>query len=359
MAAKRDYYQVLGVDSNATDEEIKKAFRKLAQKYHPDHNRGDGAEDKFKEINEAYEALSDADRRASYDRFGHGGGDGIFGQGFEGFGFSGFGSIFDSFFGGTTTAARQAPQRGNDLQCRVGLTLEEAAFGCEKEINISRTENCSRCHGTGFEPGSDPGRCPNCDGTGEIRRVQQTIFGRFANVATCPNCHGEGRIIIQPCSQCRGRGREKRKRTILVRVPAGVDNGSRIRLSNEGEAGTRGGPPGGLYVTLSVSSHPLFRREGDHIIYELAVNFAQAALGAEVEVPTLEEKAKLNIPAGSQTGEVFRLKGKGVPHLRGHGRGDQLVPLFVTTPRKLTKQQRRLFEELAQDLGPAGNNPAK
>ncbi|MFC2019813.1 molecular chaperone DnaJ [Chloroflexota bacterium] len=359
MAAKRDYYQVLGVDSNATDEEIKKAFRKLAHKYHPDHNRGDGADGQFKEINEAYEVLSDADRRASYDRFGHGGADGTFGQGFEGFGFSGFGSIFDSFFGGTTTAARQAPQRGHDLECRISLTLEEAAFGYEKEINISRMENCSRCHGTGSEPGSDPDRCPNCDGTGEIRRVQQTIFGRFANVATCSNCHGEGRIITQPCSQCRGRGREKMKRTIMVRVPAGVDNGSRIRLSNEGEAGARGGPPGSLYVTLSVASHPLFRREGDHIIYELAVNFAQAALGAEVEVPTLEEKAKLKIPAGSQTGEVFRLKGKGVPHLRGHGRGDQLVPLFVATPQKLTKQQRRLFEELSQDLGSAGSSPAK
>jgi molecular chaperone DnaJ len=357
MAIKRDYYEILGIDRNATDDEIKKAFRKLAFKYHPDHNHGDRATDRFKEINEAYEVLSDPDKRAAYNRFGHDGAEGLFGRGFEGFDFGGFGDIFDAFFGGATTATRQAPQRGTDLHYRLTITFEEAVFGCEKEINISRTENCSLCQGVGSKPGSQPSRCPNCNGTGQVRRVQQTIFGRFTNTTTCRQCHGEGRIITEPCPQCRGTGREKRQRRILVRIPAGIDNDSQIRLSGEGEAGLRGGSPGNLYATLSVPPHEFFIRDGDNIVYELPINFAQAALGAEVEVPTLDGKIKLKLSAGSQAGKIFRLKGKGVPHLRRSGRGDQLVTLLVVTPESLNKRQRQLFEELANSLGPANMPP--
>ncbi len=354
MPMKRDYYEALGINRNATEEKIKGAFRKLAFKYHPDHNHEDGAEEKFKEINEAYEVLSDPDKRAAYDRFGHGGGEGFFGQGFEGFDLGGFGDIFDAFFGGgATTATRQAPQRGADLQHRITITLEEAAFGAEKEINILRTEHCSLCQGIGCQPNSQPSRCPNCNGTGQVRRVRQSIFGRFTNITTCPQCHGEGRIITDPCPQCRGTGKEKCQRSILVKIPAGVENGSRIRLSGEGDAGARGGPPGNLYLDLLVKQHEFFTRDGDDILYELPINFAQAALGAEVEVPTLEGNTELKLPAGSQTGEVFRLKNKGIPHLYGRGRGAQLVRLLVITPESLTKKQRQLFEEFAKTLGTA------
>ena len=357
MPTKRDYYEVLGIARSATDEEIKRAFRKLAFKYHPDRNRDDGTEERFKEVNEAYEVLSDSDKRTAYDRFGHGGAGGIFGRGFEGFNFGGFGDIFDAFFGGTTTATRQAPQPGADLHYRLTTTFEEAAFGCEKEINILRTENCSVCQGIGCKPGSQPSRCPNCNGTGQVRRSQQSIFGRFTSTTTCSQCRGEGRIITEPCSQCQGTGKEKRQRSILVKIPAGVDDGSQMRLSDEGEAGTRGGSSGNLYVILSVKQHELFTRDGDNILYELPINFAQAALGAEVEVPTLDGTTKLKVPAGSQTGEVFRLKNNGIPHLHRSGRGDQLVTLFVVTPDSLTKKQRQLFEELASSLGPANTPP--
>ncbi len=353
MPTKRDYYEVLGIDRNATDEKIRSAFRKLAFKYHPDRNRDDGAEEKFKEINEAYEVLSDSDKRATYDRFGHGGSEGFFGQGFEGFNFGGFGDIFDAFFNGATTATRQAPQHGDDLHYRITITFEEAALGVEKEIDILRTEHCSLCRGTGCQPNSQPSRCPDCNGTGQVRRVQQSIFGRFTNITTCPKCRGEGRIITAPCPRCRGTGKEKCQRSILVKIPAGVEDGSRIRLNDEGDAGVRSGPPGNLYLSLSVKQHEFFTRDGDNILYELPVSFAQAALGTEVEVPTLESNVKLKIPAGSQTGEVFQLKNKGVPHLHGRGRGDQLVKLLVVTPESLTERQRQLFEELAKTLGPA------
>ncbi len=353
MPIKRDYYEVLGIPRNATDEDIKRAFRKLAFKYHPDHNHEDGAEEKFKEVNEAFQVLCDPDKRAAYDRFGHGGPEELFGRGFEGFDFSGFGDIFDAFFGGVTTATRQAPRRGADLHYNTAITFEEVALGCEKEINILRTENCSLCQGIGCKPGSQPAKCPSCNGTGQVRRVQQSIFGRFTNITTCPRCHGEGRIITEPCPQCRGTGKEKRQRSILVKIPAGVDEDSQIRLRGEGQAGTRGGPSGDLYITLAIKQHEFFQRDGDDIIYELPVNFAQAALGTEVEVPTLDSKTKLKIPAGSQTGKVFRLKNKGIPHLHRRGRGDQLVTLRVVTPDSLTKKQRQLFQELADTLGPA------
>jgi molecular chaperone DnaJ len=359
MPTKRDYYEILGIDRDASDEEIKRAFRRLAFKYHPDHNHDDEAAEKFKEVNEAYEVLSDPDKRATYDRFGHGGGT-LFERGFEGFNFGGFGDIFDAFFGATATATRQAPQAGADLSCGITITFEEAALGCKKEITILRTEHCSLCQGVGAKPGTSPTRCPSCNGTGQVRRVHQSLFGRFTHTTTCEQCHGEGRIITEPCPQCRGTGKEKHKRNITVNIPAGVDNGSQIRLSGEGEAGTRGGSPGNLYIALSVKEHEFFTRSNDDILYELPINFVQAALGTEVEVPTLEGKTKLKIPAGSQTGQVFRLKGKGVAHLHGSGRGDQLVTLFVTTPDSLTEKQRQLLQELGDSLTQANMpNPKK
>ena len=356
MAAKRDYYEVLGVSRDATSEEVKKAYRKLAFQYHPDRNRDDGAEGKFKEVNEAYEVLSDADKRAAYDRFGHSGAEGLFGsgfgRGFEGFDFGGFGDIFEAFFGGTNTATRQTPRRGNDLRYKVSISFEEAALGCDKEIEIKRTEVCSTCHGTASRPGSQPGRCPNCDGSGQIRRVQRSLFGQFINTAVCNQCHGEGRIVTDPCPDCKGTGFQKQKRRIAVTIPAGVDDGNGIRLRGEGDAGSRGGVPGNLFVELSVARHEFFSREDDDVIFELPVSFAEAALGTEVDVPTLYGKNKLKIPSGSQTGKVFKLKDNGIPHLHGSGHGDHLVRLLVVTPESLNKEQRKLFEELAKSLGP-------
>lgn len=357
MATKRDYYEILGIPRNATDEEIKRAFRKLAFKYHPDHNRDDRAEERFKEINEAYEILSDTNKRTAYNRYGHGGTEGFFTRDFEGFDFGGFGDIFDAFFGGATTATHRASQRGADLHQQITISLEEAAFGCEKEINIRRTEMCSLCHGLGSKHGNQPSLCTNCNGTGQVRRVQQSLFGRFINTTTCRQCHGEGKIITEPCPQCRSAGTEKHQRRILVKIPPGIEDSSQIRLSGEGEAGVRGGSPGNLYVAISVLEHEFFARDGDNILCELPINFGQAALGAEVEVPTLYGKTKLKIPAGSQTGKIFRLKAKGVPRLRRNGRGDQLVRLFVATPDSLTKQQRQLLQELASTLGPVKGVP--
>ncbi len=352
MATKRDYYDVLGLDRSASEVEIKRAFRKLAFKCHPDRNRQDGAEERFKEINEAYEVLSDRERRANYDRFGHMGQG--FGRGFEDFDiFRGFGDIFDSFFGGAPTATKRGPQPGADLRYSLSISFDEAVFGCEKEIEIERIENCSLCHGVGSAPGSQPERCPQCDGSGQVRRVQQSIFGRFVNVTTCSHCRGEGRIITDPCPQCRGSGKEKKRRKIAVTIPAGVDDGSQIRLSAEGNAGSWGGGPGNLYLALSVEEHHRFKRRGDAIFYDLAINFAQAALGDEVEVPTVDSPVRVKIPPGTQTGKLIRLKGKGVPHLRGGGRGDQLVMVHVATPQSLDERQRKLFEELAKTLGEA------
>ncbi len=353
MAVKRDYYEVLGIDRSASEEDIKKAFRRLAFQYHPDHNRDHDAEERFKEINEAYEVLSDADKRAAYDRFGHVGTQ-EFGRGFEGFGgFGGFGDIFETFFGGTTATRRQTAQRGADLRYSVNITFEEAVFGCEKELKVSRVEPCSLCGGSGSEPGTQKDTCPVCNGRGEVRRIQQSIFGRFVNITSCERCHGEGSVVTTPCSQCRGTGRERRARTIALKIPAGVDDGSQIRLSGEGDAGLHGGGPGNLYASLSVRPHAFFRREGEDILCDVPLNFAQAALGAEVEVPTVDGPATLKVPSGTQSGRVFRLKGKGVPHLRGSARGDQLVNVHVVTPQSLSEKQRKLFEELAATLGEA------
>jgi molecular chaperone DnaJ len=350
MAIKQDYYGVLGVPRNASDEEIKRAFRKLAFQYHPDRNKELGAEEKFKEINEAYQVLSDPEKRRMYDRYGQVDIEG----GFPDFGFGGLGDIFESFFGGFGTpfgrTAQRVPQKGDSLQSHLTLSFEEAVFGCKKEVEISRIEFCPSCHGIGSEPGTNPETCPDCRGTGQVRRVQQSIFGRYTSTITCSRCRGNGTVISNPCSQCRGRGRIKVKRKIRVNIPAGVDNGYRLRLDGEGCVGLYGGPPGDLYVTLSVKPHNLFHRDGSDILYELSINFAQAALGDEVRVPSLDGKVDLKIPPGTQNGKTFRCKGKGIPYIDGKGRGDLLVKVSVITPQHLDKNQRRLFEELANVL---------
>lgn len=343
---KRDYYEVLGIERNASDEEIKKAFRKLAFKYHPDHNREDSAHEDFKELNEAYEVLADHDKRSVYDRYGHADAEKSYGRGFEGMDVSGFGDIFDAFFGGANASARQGPQAGNDQKTNLTITFEEAVFGCEKELHISRVEHCSVCHGIGSKPGVNPTRCPVCNGSGQIRRVQQSIFGRFTNVATCNRCHGEGSIITEPCTKCQGSGRERVDRNISIKIPPGVDNNAQVVMRGEGDAGSRGGPNGNLFISLTVKPHAHFIRREDDIIYELAVNFVQAALGDEVEVPGLAGKTKIKIPSGSQTGKIFRLKGQGVAHLKRSGRGDQIILLTVVTPEQLNDKQRQMLKEL-------------
>ena len=354
---QRDYYEVLGVSRDADANEIKKAYRRLAMQYHPDRNPDPEAARQFKEINAANEVLSDPEKRARYDRFGHAGVEGGGGpQGFEGFqNFEGFGDIFDAFFGGASRGGggrrRRGPARGADLRYNLHLTFEEAVFGVEKEIEYQRMERCAECAGRGSEAGSDLSTCPDCNGAGEIRRAQQSIFGQFVNVATCGRCQGEGRIVTNPCAKCRGTGREKATRTISVKVPAGVDNDQQIRLSNEGEAGLRGGEAGNLYVVLSVSPHPTFERVEDHILFDLPVNIAQATLGARVTIPTLDGDFDMEIPAGTQSGEDFILRGKGVPHLRGGGRGDMVVRVTAVVPEDLTDEQRALLEKLAETMG--------
>lgn len=350
MAIKQDYYEVLGVPRNASDAEIKKAFRKLAFQYHPDRNREPGAEGKFKEINEAHQVLSDPEKRNKYDRYGRVDVEG----GFPDFGFGGLGDIFESFWDGFGTlfgrTAQRVPQKGDSLQSHFTLSFEEAVFGCSKEVEIPRIEFCPSCHGIGSEPGTNPETCPDCRGTGQVRRVQQSIFGRYTSITTCSRCRGSGTVISNPCSQCQGRGRIKVKCKIRVTIPSGVDEGYRLRLDGEGCAGLYGGPPGDLYVTLSVKPHNLFHRDGSDILYELSINFAQAALGDEVRVPSLDGKVDLKIPPGTQNGKTFRCKGKGIPYIDGKGRGDLLVKIVLTTPQHLDKNQRRLFEELAKVL---------
>jgi molecular chaperone DnaJ len=352
MPVKRDYYEVLGVPRNASSDEVKKAFRKLAFQYHPDRNPDDGATEKFKEINEAYEVLSDADKRSSYDRYGHAGEEGVFGRGFEGFDFGGFGEIFETFFGGAGTAARQSAQRGADIRQRLSITFEEAALGCTKELEFARIEICQTCSGSGSKPGSQPVRCTNCNGTGQVRRVQRSFFGQFMNTTICSQCGGEGQIITDPCVDCKGTGVQKCKRKLSVHIPAGVDDGTNIRLTGEGDAGLHGNLSGNLYVMLSVARHEYFVREGNDVIYDLVVNFAEAALGVEIDVPTLYGKHKFKVPSGSQHGKVFRLKDKGIAHLNGRGKGDQLLRLTIITPESLNKEQRQLFEKLSKSLDP-------
>ncbi|MFV9504492.1 MAG: molecular chaperone DnaJ [Oscillochloridaceae bacterium umkhey_bin13] len=352
--AKRDYYEVLGVARTASQDEIKKAFRKLARQFHPDVNREAGAEAKFKEINEAYEVLSDEEKRAVYDRFGHnvpgGMGGGAYGDPFGGA--DPFSTIFDAFFGGAAAGQRtqRGPQRGADLRYNLRLEFQEAVFGVEKEIEFRRLEPCGGCKGTGAEVGTEPTRCPKCQGSGEVR--QRAPLFNMVTVTTCDQCGGAGYVIPIPCRECRGEGRIRQVRKLTVKVPAGVDSSQQIRITGEGEIGPRGGPPGNLYVALDVAPHELFLREGNDLILELKLNVAQAALGDEIEVPTLDGNEKLRIPAATQTGQTFRLRGRGVPFLRQQGRGDQIVVTRVVVPQKLTEQQRRLFQELARTFEP-------
>jgi len=348
MAAKRDYYEVLGIRQTATEAEIKRAFRARAREYHPDVNKAAGAETQFKEINEAYEVLSDTSKRASYDRFGHAG---VNGSGYQSYaGFDAFSDIFDQFFGAGGRRGQRGPQRGSDLRYDLDISFEEAVFGSEKTLEIPALRACARCQGTGAEPNSGETVCPSCHGSGEIRRAQQSVFGQFVNVVMCDRCQGEGRIPGEPCTKCHGQGRERATRTVTVKIPAGVDNGQQVRLTGEGEAGPKGGPPGDLYVVLDVSDHPLFQRNGSQIEYELPITVAQAALGDEVEVPTLDGPETVKISPGTQSGQTIRLRLRGVPHLRGSGRGDMYVQVRVVVPTHLTHEQRAHFEALSATL---------
>ncbi|EYE88113.1 molecular chaperone DnaJ [Fervidicella metallireducens AeB] len=354
----KDYYSILGVEKNASEEDIKKAFRKLAIKYHPDKNPGNKeAENKFKEINEAYQVLSDPQKRQQYDQFGttdfNGqGGFGGFGgfEGFEGFGgFSDiFGDIFGDMFGGSSSRRRNnGPQRGADLEYVLELAFEEAAFGVKKDIDVYRYETCEKCNGTGAKPGTSPKTCDKCNGTGQMKTQKRTPFGSFVSVTTCDKCNGEGKIVESPCPDCLGKGKIKRKKVVSINIPAGVDNGNTIPLRGEGEPGIRGGGPGDLYIHIKVKPHKLFKRQGFDLVCELPISFIKATLGGEINIPTLEGSEKHQIQEGTQTGTVIKVKGKGIPKLRGGGRGDLYVQVNVEIPRKLNDEQRDLMKKLA------------
>jgi molecular chaperone DnaJ len=349
--SKRDFYEVLGVGKNASADEIKKAYRSLARKYHPDVNKASDAENMFKEAKEAYDVLSDDQKRSTYDRFGHvDPNQGMGGANFGGGDMGGFGDLFDMFFGGGGGQRRNpnAPQRGNDLQYTMTIEFKEAVFGKEMDIHIPRTESCDKCHGSGAKPGTKPETCSVCKGSGQQEVVQNTAFGRIVNRRVCSACNGQGKIIRDKCGNCHGSGQVKKQRTIHVKIPAGVDEGAQLRISGEGEAGLRGGPSGDLYVVIRVKPHDFFEREGEDIYCEIPLTFTQAALGDEIEIPTLTEKVKLKIPAGTQTDTYFRLKGKGVPRLRGYGQGDQHVKAVVVTPTNLTEEQKDLLREFSR-----------
>ncbi len=350
---KRDYYEVLGLNKSASQDEIKSAFRNFARKYHPDVNKEPDAEERFKEINEAFMVLSDEEKRSIYDRFGY---EGLRSAGgmpdwntidpFE---------IFNQFFGGfggfSTRQRRNSPHRGEDLYYSINLDFDETASGVDRKLEIARDEVCERCSGSGAEPGTSPETCSTCHGRGEVRQVRQTFLGSMVQVTTCPKCRGTGRVITHKCSSCGGRGYERKTLTKTIPVPAGVDNGTQIRLSGEGQPGKNGGPRGNLYIEIKVKPHKFFRRRKDDVLLDLNINVAQATLGAEVKVPTLNGDEKLTIPSGTQPGKVFKLRNKGIPHLRRSGRGDQIVIINVDIPSRLTSNQRQLFEQLADTLG--------
>lgn len=351
--SKRDYYEVLGVAKGASKDEIKKAYRKLSKQYHPDINKADDAADKFKEIKEAYEVLSDDQKRAHYDQFGHTDPNQGFGGGDFGGGFGGFEDIFNTFFGGGGSRRRDpnAPRQGADLQYTMTLNFEEAVFGKETDIQIPREEECETCHGSGAKPGTHPETCQHCQGSGQINVEQNTPFGRMVNRRTCHHCNGTGKQIKHKCSTCGGAGKVKKRRKIHVKIPAGIDDGQQLRVTGQGEPGFNGGPPGDLYVVFHVRDHEFFERDGEDIYCEMPITFAQAALGDDVEVPTLHGKVKLKVPQGTQTGTKFRLKGKGVPNVRGYGVGDQHVIIRVITPTKLSDKQKQLLREFAEASG--------
>ena len=354
---KRDYYEVLGVEKNASDAEIKKAYRKLAMKYHPDQNPGDkSAEEKFKEVNEAYEVLSDAEKKARYDQYGFAGVDPNFnpnagnpfgGFGGGGFGFGDLGDIFGDFFGGgaSSSARRNGPSKGQNVVAEIEISFEDAAFGCEREITFGRIEPCATCHGTGCKDGAQPETCAYCHGTGTVRTQQNFMGMTMQSNQPCPKCGGQGKIIKDACSTCRGKGRVRRNKTIRVKVPAGIDNGQSFRVRDEGNAGSNGGPNGDLLVTVRVRKHDIFVRDGANVLCEMPITFAQAALGATIEVPTLDGKVRYNVPEGTQTGTTFRLRGKGIPYVGYKTRGDQFVTVVVETPQKLTQKQKDLLRQ--------------
>ena len=359
---KRDYYEVLGLQKGASAEEIKKAYRKLAKANHPDLHPGDkAAEERFKEINEAYEILSDDDKRAKYDQYGHAAFDpsaGFGGAGFDGFGgFGGFGDLGDLFgdlFGGFGSATRSnpnAPRRGENIRATVSISFEEAAFGCKKDVTVARVEPCDVCRGSGCAPGTTPEVCPDCKGSGMVRTTQRTPFGMAQSTGPCPKCRGTGKIIHQPCQSCRGMGSVRRQHKVNVSVPAGIDDGQTISLRGQGSAGANGGPQGDLLVSVIVRPHARFEREGNSVLLQQDISYAQAALGAEIEVPTLDGRVKLNIPEGTQPGAMFRLRGKGIPYLRGGGRGDQFVTVNVAVPKNMTSSQKELLRQFAASMG--------
>ena len=361
--SKRDYYEVLGISKSATDEDIKKAYRKMAMKYHPDTNQGDkDSEEKFKEVSEAYEVLSDADKRARYDQYGHagvdpnmGGGGGIGGGFGGGFGNGDFGDIFGDIFnmfggggGGFSQHANNGPQKGSDLRVNLNISFEEAAFGCEKVIKMTRREKCGECGGTGAKPGSNVRTCDQCGGSGQVRVTQKSILGMMQSVKVCDKCHGEGTIIDTPCEKCHGSGFENVSRQITIKIPAGVDTGSVLPLRGEGNAGLKGGRNGDVYVYLNVKAHELYRREGADVYLDVPVTFAQLALGDEMRVPTLEGTVKLKIPEGTQSGTTFKIKGKGIQNLGGFGKGSQYVTVNVEVPKKLNEKQKSALREFDQ-----------
>jgi molecular chaperone DnaJ len=352
VTTQRDYYEVLGVSRSATSDELKTAFRTLARKYHPDVNKEEDAEERFKEINEAYAVLSDPDKRRAYDQYGHAGVNGS--GGVPDWTSMDFSDILGEFFGFATGASRQrqnAPRRGTDLSYSVNLTFEEAVFGVEKEVEITRDEVCSTCKGKGAEPGTSVAKCTTCNGRGEVRQVHQTFLGSMVQVVTCPSCSGRGEIIATPCHTCRGRGLERKTVKKKISIPGGVDNGTQMRLAGEGQPGVNNGPNGNLYVEIKVKAHKFFRRRNNDLLLDLNINIAQATLGANIEVPTIDGKAKLAIPAGTQPGKVFTLRGKGAPSVRSGNRGDQLVIVNIEVPSRLSSEQRKLFEQLAATLG--------
>lgn len=376
MADKKDYYEVLGVNKNSTDEEIKKAYRKLARQYHPDLNRDDPktAEAKMKEINEAYDVLKDKDKRAQYDQFGHaafsGGG---YGQGggasysninmddifsnMDGFG---FGDIFEQFFGGAGTRSRKkGPQKGADLRYDLQITFEEAAFGKEMTIKVPRMETCDECGGTGAQKGTTPDECPDCHGTGMRQTTTRTPIGIISNSRPCERCHGTGHIVKNPCGKCHGNGKVRVQRDIDLKIPRGIDEGQRLRISGGGQAGENGGAPGDLYVYINIKPHKIFSRDGINVYCEIPISFVQAALGAKIDAPTIDGKVELTIPEGTQSGEVHRIRGKGIPVLRGEGRGDEFVKIKVLTPKNLTSRQKSLLREFEDGGSDSKNNPEK
>jgi len=364
---KRDYYEILGVDRNASKDEVKKAYRKLAFRYHPDKNPGDAtAEERFKEATEAYEVLSDASKRSLYDQYGHaglggaagGGGAGAYGGGIDlsdalrAFmrDFGGFGGGFDELFGGSRGGSRAHNRSGRDLQLRVDLTLEEIAAGVEKQIRVNKQVRCETCSGTGARPGSKSTRCQTCHGSGQVRQVSRSILGQFVNVTTCPTCHGEGVIIESPCVDCRGSGTVRGRETVKVRIPAGVMSGNYITVSGGGDAGERGGNPGDLYVVIEEKRDDRFERHGNDVLIDVELTYSQLVLGTRIEVPTLDSRVALKVPSGTPSHKVFRLKGKGIPHLNSHGRGDQLVRVIAWVPDKVSRSEADLLRKLDASL---------